>query len=169
MKFTTLAATMTLLAAPAFAESHMAATDTAMAAPTGDAAAGEEQFNKQCVACHVVQDPATDEILAGRNAKVGPNLYGVAGSVPGTHEGFNYGDSIVAYGETGAVWDEANFVGYVQDPTGFLRTALDDKRARGKMAYQVRDEAHAHDLYAFLATFGTEGMPADGEAPAATN
>ncbi|MCF7698399.1 c-type cytochrome [Loktanella sp. M215] len=169
MKLTTLAMALTTLAAPAFAESHMAATDTAMAAPTGDAAAGEEQFNKQCVACHVVQDPATDEVLAGRNAKVGPNLYGVAGRVAGTHEGFNYGDSIKAYGETGAVWDEANFVAYVQDPTGFLRTALDDKRARGKMAYQVRDEAQAHDLYAFLATFGTEGMPADGEAPAATN
>ncbi len=162
MKLTTLVMALTTLAAPAFAESHMAA-------PQGDAAAGEEQFNRQCVACHVVQNTETDEVLAGRNAKVGPNLYGVAGQTPGAHEGFNYGDAIVKYGETGAIWDEANFVGYVQDPTGFLRTALDDKRARGKMAYQVRDEAQAYDLYAFLATFGTEGMAAEGDAAAATN
>ena len=168
MKLTTLALAMTTLAAPAYAESHSAGESTIdMTALQGDAAAGEEQFNRQCVACHVVQDTATDEVLAGRNAKVGPNLYGVAGRVAGTHEGFAYGDAIVAYGETGAVWDEANFVAYVQDPTGFLRTALDDKRARGKMAYQVRDEAQAYDLYAFLATFGTE--PAAGDAPAATN
>ena len=165
MKLTTLAVAMTVLAAPAFAESHMAEGAIDLASLQGDAAAGEEQFNRQCVACHVVQDPATDEVLAGRNAKVGPNLYGVAGQTPGTVEGYAYGDAIVAYGETGAVWDEANFVGYVQDPTGFLREALDDRRARGKMAYQVRDEAEAYDLFAFLATFGAEGMEG-GEAPA---
>ena len=166
MKFTTLAVAMTVLAAPAFAESHMAEGAIDLASLQGDAAAGEEQFNRQCVACHVVQDPETDEVLAGRNAKVGPNLYGVAGRTPGTVEGFAYGDAMVAYGETGAVWDEANFVGYVQDPTGFLREALDDKRARGKMAYQVREEAQAYDLFAFLATFGTEGMEG-GDAEAA--
>ena len=33
-------------------------------APTGDAAAGEEHFNRQCIACHVVQDEA-GEVLAG--------------------------------------------------------------------------------------------------------
>ncbi|MFZ3583310.1 c-type cytochrome [Loktanella sp. DJP18] len=166
MKLLTLALAMTVFAAPAFAESHMAAESTIdMASLQGDAAAGEEQFNRQCVACHVVQDTATDEVLTGRNAKVGPNLYGVAGRTPGTHEGFAYGDAMIAYGETGAVWDEANFVSYVQDPTGFLREALDDNRARGKMAYQVRDEALAYDLFAFLATFGTEGDAAvDAEA-----
>ncbi|SHF69420.1 cytochrome c [Loktanella atrilutea] len=171
MKFTTLAAAMTLLAAPAFAESHMTATDTAMAAPTGDAAAGEEQFNKQCVACHVVQDPATDEVLAGRNAKVGPNLYGTMGHQAGAVEGYNFGDSLKAWGEAGGTLTEENFVAYVQDPTGFLREVLDDKRARGKMAYQVRDEAQAHDLFAFLSTFGGEDDAATdgGEAPAATN
>ncbi len=161
MKFTTLVLTLSTLAAPAFAQDLVA---------TGDAAAGEEQFNRQCVACHVVQDPATDEVLAGRNAQTGPNLYGVAGRSPGTVEGFAYSDSLIAYGETEAVWDEANFVGYVQDPTGFLRTALDDRRARGKMAYQVREEAQAVDLYAFLATFGADDAATDAdaeEAPAA--
>lgn len=172
MKITTLAIAFAALAVPAFAQDAAApaadadaAAATETAALQGDAAAGEEQFARQCVACHVVQDPATDEVLAGRNAKVGPNLYGVAGRVAGSMEGFAYGDGMKEYGETGAVWEEANFVAYVQDPTGFLREALDNNRARGKMAYQVRDEAQAYDLYAYLATFGGDAAA----APAATN
>lgn len=146
MKILTLAAALAAFAAPSFAQ------DTT--ALKGDAAKGEEQFNRQCIACHVVQDPATNEVLVGRNSKVGPNLFGLASEVPGHVEGYAYGDSMKAYGETGATWTEENFVGYVQNPTGFLRTALNDKRARGKMAYQVRKEDEAYDLYAFLATFG---------------
>jgi cytochrome c len=152
MKHLTIAAVMAVLAAPAFAESH------AMA-PSGDAAAGEEQFNRQCVACHVVQDAAGD-VLAGRNARTGPNLYGVANRALGAAEDFRYSDPIIALGEAGEVWSEENFVGYVQDPTGWLREMTEDRRARGKMAYQVRVEADALNLYAFLATFGEE---AEGE------
>jgi cytochrome c len=146
MKKFTLAAALAVLAAPAFAESH--------ASTQGDPAAGEEQFNRQCVACHVVQN-AAGEVLAGRNAHVGPNLFGVAGRTPGSQAEFvgKYGDSMTAYGETGAIWAEENFVKYVQDPTGFLREVLSDRRARGKMAYQVREEAQAYDLYAYLSTF----------------
>ncbi len=146
MKTLKIAAALSVLAAPAFADGHAA---------TGDAAAGEEQFNRQCVACHVVMDDA-GEILAGRNAKTGPNLYGLAGRQLGTVEGFRYGDSIVELGETGVIWTEETFVGYVQDPTDWLREALDNRRARGKMAYQVRKEEEAIDLYAFLATFSAE-------------
>jgi cytochrome c len=50
-------------------------------------------------------------------------------------------------------WTEENFVGYVQDPTNWLRETLEDRRARGKMAYQVRAEEDAINLYAYLATF----------------
>ena len=140
------AAAAALLAAPAFADGHAA---------TGDAAAGEEQFNRQCVACHVVVD-ADGEVLAGRNARTGPNLYAVAGRQLGVVEDFRYGDSIVELGETGQVWTEEAFVGYVQDPTGWLREALDNNRARGKMAYRVRDAGEATDIFAYLATFGAE-------------
>jgi cytochrome c len=41
----------------------------------------------------------------------------------------------------------------VQDPTNWLRETLEDRRARGKMAYQVRAEEDAINLYAYLATF----------------
>ena len=139
MKYLTFAAA-TLVAAPAFAEAHL---------PGGDAAAGEEAFNRQCVTCHVVVDPAGEK-LAGRNARTGPNLYGVAMRTPGKVEGFRYSDSVVELGESGAVWDEANFSGYVQDPTGWLKEALDDSRARGKMAFKVRSEEDAANLYAYL-------------------
>ena len=151
------AAAAALLAAPAFADGHAA---------TGDAAAGEEQFNRQCVACHIVAD-ADGEVLAGRNARTGPNLYGLAGRQLGSIEDFRYGDSIVELGETGTVWTEEAFVGYVQDPTGWLRETLDNNRARGKMAYRVRDEGEAINIYAYLATFGAEEgemMEEEGEA-----
>lgn len=147
MKKFTLAAALSVLAAPVFADGH--------ASTQGDAAAGEEQFNRQCVACHVVAD-ASGEVLAGRNAKTGPNLYGIAGRTIGSIEDFRYGDAIVEVGEAGGVWTEESFVGYVQDPTGWLRETLDNRRARGKMAYQVRKEEDAYDLYAYLSTFAAE-------------
>lgn len=141
----------TLLAAPAFADGHEA---------TGDAEAGEKQFDRQCVACHVVEN-ADGEVLAGRNAQTGPNLFGIAGRELGAIEGFRYSDAIVALGEAGEVWNEEGFVGYVQDPTAWLREATDDSRARGKMAYRVRSEEDALNIYAFLATFGADEIDAE--------
>lgn len=138
-----IAAAFALFAAPAFADGHA----------SGDAAKGAEQFERQCVSCHLVAD-AGGNVLAGRNAKTGPNLFGIVGRTPGTVEGFRYGDSIVAYGETGFAWDEAGFVAYVQDPTGYLREELGDNRARARMSYRVRDAGDATDIFAFLATFG---------------
>jgi cytochrome c len=62
---------------------------------------------------------------------------------------------MVEYGATGVVWGQENFVAYVQDPTDFLREVLDNRRARGKMAFQVRDEEDAVNIYAYLAQFAT--------------
>ncbi|MBR2574121.1 MAG: c-type cytochrome [Loktanella sp.] len=144
MKKFTIAAALAILAAPAFAQD--------LAPTLGDAANGEEQFNRQCVACHIVAD-ADGNVLAGRNSRTGPNQYGLVGRAIGSAEDFSYSDGLVALGEAGEVWNEENFVGYVQDPTGWLREKLEDRRARGKMAYQVRAEQDAYDLYAYLATF----------------
>jgi cytochrome c len=139
-----LAVAAALLSTPAFADGHAA---------TGDAEAGEQQFSRQCVACHVVAN-ADGEVLAGRNARTGPNLYGIAGRQLGSVEGFRYGDSILELGEGGAVWTEETFAAYVQDPTSWLREALENDRARGKMSYRVRNEQDALDMFAFLATLG---------------
>lgn len=140
--------------------SVLAQDAAAPGAPTGDAAAGEGHFQQQCISCHVVEDEA-GEVLAGRNARVGPNLYGVVGRVAGGLEDYDYSDLLKAYGEDGAVWEEENFVGFVQDPTGFLREATGED-GRSKMAYQVRDEQEAHDLYAYLATFSPEAAEGQG-------
>lgn len=147
----TLAAIFAIVAAPAFADGHA----------SGDAAAGEEAFG-QCVSCHVVVSPE-GETLAGRNARTGPNLYGLMGRAAGSVEGFRYGDGIVAAGtgENGIeplMWDEASFVAYVQDPTGFLREYTENRRARGKMSYRVRNEDDAVNLWAYLAQFGADSM-----------
>lgn len=157
MKKFTIAAALAVLAAPAFAQD--------LTPTSGDAAAGEEQFNRQCVACHVVADES-GEVLAGRNAQTGPNQYGLIGRAIGSDEDFNYSDGLVALGEAGEVWNEENFVGYVQDPTGWIREKLEDRRARGRMAYQVRAEEDAYDLYAYLATFSDLEGGAAEEAPA---
>lgn len=120
---------------------------------SGDAAAGEKAF-RQCVACHVVVNDA-GETLAGRNAKVGPNLYMNPGRTAGTVEGFRYSDSMVKAGENGLVWTEDTFVPYVQDPTGYLREFLGDAGARGSMTHKVRKADEAVDLFAYLVSLGT--------------
>ncbi|MCF2905994.1 c-type cytochrome [Octadecabacter sp. CECT 8868] len=140
------AAAAALLAGPGFADGHAA---------TGDAEAGEQQFGRQCIACHIVAN-ADGDVLAGRSARTGPNLFGIAGRELGAVEDFRYGDAIVDLGAAGQVWTEEAFVAYVQDPTGWLREATEDPRARGKMAYRVRNEQDAIDMYAFLATFGAD-------------
>ncbi|WP_223421694.1 c-type cytochrome [Tateyamaria pelophila] len=133
------------LAAPALADGHAA---------SGDAAAGEKAF-RQCISCHVVVNDA-GETLAGRKAQTGPNLYGIAGRAAGSVEDFRYSDLIMAAGEQGIVFDEANFVAYVQDPTGWLRETTGDS-GRGKMTYKVRKESDAVDLYAYLASLSAGG------------
>lgn len=137
---------LALIAAPAFAQD----------APTGDAANGETLFARQCVSCHLVAN-AEGEVLAGRSGKIGPNLFGLSGRAVASVEDFRYGESVLAAAELGLVWDEESFVAYVLDPTEWLRVKLDDRRARSKMSFKVRQESDAADLYAYLAGFAAEG------------
>jgi cytochrome c len=131
--------TVSTLAAPAQA-----------ALAQGAPAAGEAAF-RQCQSCHVVADDG-GVVLAGRNARTGPNLYGIAGRRAAGVEGFRYGSGILEAGEKGLVWDEPSFVAYVQDPTGFLRAYTGNPKARGKMTYKLRNEQDARDLWAYLAS-----------------
>ena len=126
-----------LLALPAYAE--------------GDAEAGKKTFNK-CKSCHMIADPAGEVIVKG--GKTGPNLYGIEGRTAGTVEGFKYGDSIVAAGEKGLVWDEATFVEYVQDPKTFLKSYLDDTSAKSKMTFKLKKGGE--DVYAYIASVSGE-------------
>jgi cytochrome c len=125
-----------------------------------DIEAGAKTFN-QCQTCHVVQNEA-GEVLAGKNAKTGPNLYGLPGRVVASYPDFKYGESILALGATGAVWDEANFVEYVQDPAKYLKAKLGDDKAKSKMAFKLKKPEDAANLWAFIASLSP--APAAGEA-----
>ncbi len=121
----------------------------ALPVTAADIEAGGAAFNKQCATCHVVVDPS-GETLAGRRARTGPNLYGVVGHAAAQVEGYRYGSGITDAAAKGLVWSEDNFVAYVQDTNGFLREFTGDSSARSKMAWKVRKEEEAHDIYAFL-------------------
>jgi cytochrome c len=135
MKFTaTVIALAALTAAPAFA--------------AGDAEAGAKVFN-QCQTCHVIANEAGD-VLAGKAGKTGPNLYGVVGRAAGTYPDFKYGDSIIALGASGFVWDEASIVTYVQDPAAFLKDKLGDTKAKSKMSFKLKKEDDAANVAAYI-------------------
>lgn len=140
----------------------MALGALALPVHAGDPEAGAAAFS-QCQTCHVVTNEA-GEVLAGRNARTGPNLYGIVGRTAGSVEGFRYGASIVEAGEKGLVWDEESLVAYLQDPADVLKKATESNRARSQMSFRVRDEETARNLYAFLATFSD--LPAEEEADA---
>jgi cytochrome c len=149
MRLTLTALALASLSAPAFAQ---------------DIEAGAKTFN-QCQTCHVVQNEA-GEVLAGKNAKTGPNLYGMPGRVAGAYPDFKgYGESLVALGATGFVWDEANFVEYVQDPAKFLKAKLGDDKAKSKMAFKLKKPEDAANVWAFIASLSPAAAPAAaGEA-----
>ena len=107
MKYLYSALLATVIAGPALADSHS----------MGDAEAGEKQFGK-CKACHMIVDDAGETFQRG--GKVGPNLFGIIGQQAGTVEDYRYGDDLVAAGEAGLVWDEANMAEYLVNPTDFL-------------------------------------------------
>lgn len=135
----------------------------------GDPVAGAAIFDGQCVFCHVIENEA-GEVLDDRRTsenssapipmRLGDmNLYGLAGRVPGSLPDTFYSRLLKAYGESGAVWEEANFVPFVLDPTGFLQHATGLGGPSAMEAGQIANEQQAHDLWAYLATFA----PAAGE------
>ncbi|GGE51871.1 c-type cytochrome [Actibacterium pelagium] len=135
MKFTVAFAVTALLAAPAFAET-----------PTGDATAGEKAF-KKCVSCHVVKNDE-GETLAGKAAKTGPNLYGIAGGAVGQQD-FKYSKVAAAAAEAGVIMTEDNMVAFLADPSKYLSEAAGQK-GRSKMSLKVKKEQDARDVFAYL-------------------
>jgi cytochrome c len=126
----------------------LAATAVGTAALAGDAAKGEKEFGK-CKTCHgIVADDGTEIQKAN---KAGPNLYGVIGRQAGTAD-FKYGASLVAAGEKGLVWTEELIVEYLKDPQKFLRTYLNDNKAKSNMSFKLAKGGE--DVAAYLASVG---------------
>jgi cytochrome c len=130
-------------------------TGAAMAA--GDAEAGKKVFN-QCQTCHVVAAP-DGTVLAGKNAKTGPNLYAIIGRPAASFPDFKYGEGIIAAKDAGLVWDEEKLAVYVQDPTKFLDEFTGNPKLKSKMVFKLKKEEDAANVAAFLASL----------QPAATN
>lgn len=155
MRFTLTAVAMASLAAPALAQD----------APTGDAEAGVKVFN-QCQTCHVIENEA-GEVLAGKTARTGPNLYGVPGRVAGSLPDFKYSKSLVALGEKGVKWDEEHFTAFVHDPAKYLKEELGDPKATTKMSFKLKKPEDVANVWAFIVSL-SPAPPADGDAvPAA--
>ncbi|MFQ5624303.1 MAG: c-type cytochrome [Paracoccaceae bacterium] len=130
--FTALAAALCVAAAPVLAE--------------GDAAKGEKTF-KKCKACHMIVN-GDDVIVKG--GKVGPNLFGVIGRAAGSAEGYKFGKDMLAAGEAGLVWDEAQVAEYVKDPKKFLASYLDKSSVKTKMTFKLKKGGE--DVAAYLAS-----------------
>lgn len=121
------------------------------AAQAQDAAAGEDIFAKRCKTCHMLVTDGGEEIVKG--GKTGPNLYGVIGRTAASAGDFDrYGDSLTALGESGFEWTEAEIISYLEDPRDYLRTKLDDKKARSNMAYKLKGEDDRANVAAYLAS-----------------
>ena len=131
---------------------------TTIPASAGDAAKGEAIF-KKCAACHQVGPEAEN--------KVGPILTGVVGRAVASVEGYKYGKSIVAYGETGATWTEEELFDWLANPKKYLRAKLEDKKAKSKMSAKLKKEDERKDVIAYLATFSEPA--AEGEAASEGN
>ena len=119
-------------------------TTPAMAA---DPAAGESDF-KKCKACHAIVASDGTEVVKG--GKTGPYLGGVIGRPVASVADFKYGESILAVGASGAVWDEASLAAYITDPAAWLKEQTGDAAAKSKMSFKLA--SGAEDMAAYLAT-----------------
>lgn len=102
----------------------------------GDAAAGEQVFNK-CRACHTIDE--------GGAARVGPNLYGVYGRQAGSNEDFaaRYSQGLK---DADFTWNEDTLQGYLANPRQVIQGS--------RMAFQLRDEQEITNVIAYLRAQG---------------
>ena len=112
-----------------------------------DPAAGEAEF-KKCKACHSLT--ASDGTVVVKGGKTGPDLGGVVGRAVASVADFKYGESILAVGATGKVWDEASIAAYVADPSAWLAANGAGDGAKSKMTFKL--PAGGEDMAAYLAT-----------------
>ncbi|NJM83433.1 MAG: cytochrome C [Tabrizicola sp.] len=125
----------------------LAATVLSSPAFAGDPAKGEADF-KKCKSCHAIIGADGTEIVKG--GKTGPNLFGIVGRQIGSYPDFKYGESIVAAGADGSVWDEAAIAAYLVDPAKWLKEKTGDDGAKSKMTFKL--PKGGEDMAAYLAT-----------------
>lgn len=106
----------------------------------GDPAEGEKIF-RRCQACHAVGEGAAN--------KVGPELNGVVGRVPGTLESYSYSPAMVTFGEQN-VWNTETLQTFLENPRKVVPGT--------KMAFPgLRKEEDLNNIVAYLAQFDETG------------
>jgi cytochrome c len=103
----------------------------------GDAAAGEQIFNKKCKTCHTVEE--------GKH-RTGPSLFGVVGRKAGSTDFKRY------KGLKGAdfVWNDQLLMEWIDDPKAFVQAHTDNKST--SMTFKLKDEKERADVVAYLNT-----------------
>ncbi len=122
----------------------------------GDPDAGERVF-RRCISCHAIGPDAGN--------KVGPTLNEIFGRVAGTVEGFRYSRALVAAGQEGLVWDDANMDAFITRPARLVPGT--------RMSFSgLRKAEDRANLIAFLHTLTPETamgtahlVPGDPELP----
>lgn len=99
---------------------------------------------KKCSVCH--------KVGAGAVNGIGPVLTTVVGRTAGTAAGYKFGKSMKAAGEAGLVWDEDLIVEYLANPKKFLKTYLNDKKAKAKMRFRLKKLQDRQNVAAYLAS-----------------
>jgi cytochrome c2 len=109
-----------------------------------DVDAGKKIF-KKCKACHKVGESAKNG--------VGPNLNDIVGRIVGSAEGYKYSKTFKAANAAGLVWDQASIAEYIANPKDYMKAALDDPKAKPKMAFKLKNEQQGKDVAAYVASF----------------
>jgi cytochrome c len=108
--------------------------------PKANADSGQDSF-KKCMSCHTPQK-------GGRNG-TGPNLWGIVGRKPGSHEGFPYSEAMK---KKGGEWNWEALATYLHDPKGAV--------PGNKMAFPgVKDNAELADVLAYLGKLSDSPPP----------
>ena len=126
----------------AFAAAVLGAMFASGSASAQDANKGKSVFN-QCKACHMLE-----------KALVGPPLKGVVGRKAGSVDGYSYSALLKEAGEAGLVWNDAEIVDYLKNPTEYLKNYVSSKSktasGASKMVFMLSSEDQRKNVVAYL-------------------